>query len=415
MLHACLQVETIQQSWSAPANTTPHLAFVSCAVALAPFVPSLASVDYQNLGYSLTNVSSAVAMSSDEEDYVEYEDEEYVDSDGEHPQHEAADISNVLLEDDMLEVKSRGYFVGLDSNRIECSVWVGFPLSFFTKDLLFACGLDHAKSVAVKLVFTDPPVYGSRCPTVKDKHIFIRQTTKRDFSTLGLSDCEPFGLWWTLEQRLSEYLQQEWKEISLGQQRTMERLREREKLASSKNIKHLMEIHAVSREVAKLALVHSNNHLDCATDLLFDEKKKLELQKEGKNSAAPQVRSVDGINMLLKCLHCVQKRIEDCTRFCIVCDKPHPLQLLKPTVCSEDLCNFQFTNMGLGINIENEIVKSPQACDLLIRYAEFVCTAVMCRPTFSVSFRSCTGGHQFSPLHTVSQYDHGRFLQWTAF
>ena len=298
----------------------------------------------------------------DDDDY----DDEYIDSDGELL-HDDADVSKVLLEEDMLEIKQRHYYCGYDSNRIECAVWFGFPLSSLSKELLFACGLDSSKSVAVKIVFTDPPVYGSRCPTVKDKHIFIRQTTKRDFTNLGLSDCESFGLWWTLEQRLSEYLQVQWKEISAGQQYTMEKLREQEKLASFKNIKHLMEIHHVRRELARLALVHSNNHLDCATDLLFDEKKKRDLLLE--LSRSPQTtRSVEGPNLLQRSLQFVKKRIEDATRFCLVCDQPHPLQLLKPTVCTQDLCNFQFTNMGLGINIENEFLKSPQACDLLIRY-----------------------------------------------
>jgi len=304
-------------------------------------------------------------MSEEEEagDGAEYDGDDYGDSDGEMAPDEGTDLTNLMLEDDMAEVQDRGYFVGRDNNRIECSVWIGFPLSQLSKDVLFACGLDHSKSVAVKLVFTDPPVYGSRCPGAKDKHIFIRQTAKRDFSNLGLSECEFFGLWWTLEQRLSEYLHSEWRAISAAQQKRVERIREREKHASSKKVAHLAEIHAVRREVARLALVRSNNHLDCATDLLCDERRKRELLAEVAQEAMT-VRESD--NLLLLCLKCIRHRIEECTRFCLVCDKPHPVQLLKPTVCSQDLCNFQFTNMGLGINVENEILKSPQACDLLI-------------------------------------------------
>ncbi len=88
-------------------------------------------------------------------------DEQCCDSEVEAPVDEGADVNNVLLEEDMAEVQELGFFVGRDNNRIECAVWVGFPLSSLSKDLLFACGLDHVKSVAVKLVFTDPPVYGS--------------------------------------------------------------------------------------------------------------------------------------------------------------------------------------------------------------------------------------------------------------
>eukprot|EP00668_Euglena_longa_P046352 GGOE01062037.1.p1 GENE.GGOE01062037.1~~GGOE01062037.1.p1 ORF type:complete len:591 (-),score=116.96 GGOE01062037.1:104-1732(-) len=283
----------------------------------------------------------------------------------------------------MAEVEAQGFFIGRDTNRIECSVWIGFPLSSLSKDNLFACGLDSTKSVAVKLVFTDPPVYGSKCPTVEDKHIFIRQTTKCDFSNLGLSECEPFGLWWTLEQRLSKHLQESWSEIAIEHQTRMDSLREKEKLASTKNVEHIMEIHAVKRVVAEQALIRSNNHLDCAMELLLDEKEKKALVAAAR-SLSKSCEPKD-CNLLIRCLNCVRHRIEECVKYCLVCDKPHPLQLLKPTVCSHELCNFQLTNMGLGINVETEIVKSPEACDLLI----------------SMTTGASYSGRHFEPFPTV--------------
>ncbi len=45
---------------------------------------------------------------------------------------------------------------------------------------------------------------------------------------------------------------------------------------------------------------------------------------------------VEIVNVIMECL-------ARATRVCLVCDKPHPLELLKPTVCAEQLCNFQLT------------------------------------------------------------------------
>jgi len=62
----------------------------------------------------------------------------------------------------------------------------------------------------------------------------------------------------------------------------------------------------------------------------------------------------------------IKEAIKHSTASCIVCNKPHPLELLKPTVCDDALCNFQFVELGLGINLESDIMHLPEAVDLLI-------------------------------------------------
>ena len=102
-------------------------------------------------------------------------------------------------------------------------------------------------------------------------------------------------------------------------------------------------------QVAILALKQSGNHLDCATELLFDEDKKNKLKAEVKKKRKSVTLDENTSNLLLLTLRYVKQRMEVSTRYCIVCDKPHPIQLLKPVVCSDDLCNFQFTNMGMYV------------------------------------------------------------------
>jgi hypothetical protein len=42
------------------------------------------------------------------------------------------------------------------------------------------------------------------------------------------------------------------------------------------------------------------------------------------------------------------------------------LELLKPIVCEKELCGFQFSSLGLGCNVESEILHNPEVVDLLV-------------------------------------------------
>jgi hypothetical protein len=62
----------------------------------------------------------------------------------------------------------------------------------------------------------------------------------------------------------------------------------------------------------------------------------------------------------------VKSTLVDIAKRCLICNAPHPLELQKPTICSNQLCSFQFTSFGLGVDVEREIVRSPEIVDLLI-------------------------------------------------
>ncbi|MFH4338823.1 hypothetical protein WAJ35_25940, partial [Acinetobacter baumannii] len=52
-------------------------------------------------------------------------------------------------------------------------------------------------------------------------------------------------------------------------------------------------------------------------------------------------------------------------------------EALKPYVCGNSLCLFQYMNMGLGPNIDQEIVSQPNVVDLLISF----CYSGLIRPS----------------------------------
>ena len=74
-------------------------------------------------------------------------------------------------------------------------------------------------------------------------------------------------------------------------------------------------------------------------------------------------------SLLYHVIDFLKVRIKHCTERCIVCDKQHPLPLLKPVACDSDLCNYQMADLGLGINLESEVQRNPMVIDLLISSA----------------------------------------------
>jgi len=59
-----------------------------------------------------------------------------------------------------------------------------------------------------------------------------------------------------------------------------------------------------------------------------------------------------------------------CTEFCLVCHKKteETFEALKPYVCSNPLCLYQYMSLGFGPSIEHEILTQPYVVDLLISF-----------------------------------------------
>lgn len=57
-----------------------------------------------------------------------------------------------------------------------------------------------------------------------------------------------------------------------------------------------------------------------------------------------------------------------CTDYCTICHSKTEgdFDALKPYVCSEPLCLYQYMNLGLGPSIESEIINQPKVVDLLV-------------------------------------------------
>ncbi|KAF2116221.1 hypothetical protein BDV96DRAFT_491785 [Lophiotrema nucula] len=59
-----------------------------------------------------------------------------------------------------------------------------------------------------------------------------------------------------------------------------------------------------------------------------------------------------------------------CTEFCLICfsKMSDELQAIKPYVCENPLCLYQYMSLGFGPSIEHEILSQPKVVDLLISF-----------------------------------------------
>ena len=73
------------------------------------------------------------------------------------------------------------------------------------------------------------------------------------------------------------------------------------------------------------------------------------------------------------------RRLVRCTKYCMVCHQRlvTELESVKPYVCSDDLCLYQYLSLGLGPSIESDIVANPYVVDILISF--FYAALTSCR------------------------------------
>ncbi|KAL7810971.1 hypothetical protein V8C44DRAFT_107921 [Trichoderma aethiopicum] len=78
----------------------------------------------------------------------------------------------------------------------------------------------------------------------------------------------------------------------------------------------------------------------------------------------------DDFSLPMAAMQFALRHLARCTKYCMVCHQrvEDGFEALKPYVCSNPLCNFQFLNLGLGASIEHEIVSNPYVVDILISF-----------------------------------------------
>eukprot|EP01063_Lacrimia_lanifica_P020151 TRINITY_DN2749_c0_g2_i3.p1 TRINITY_DN2749_c0_g2~~TRINITY_DN2749_c0_g2_i3.p1 ORF type:complete len:1372 (+),score=181.01 TRINITY_DN2749_c0_g2_i3:34-4149(+) len=347
---------------------------------------------------------------SDDDDYG-FDDDELTDDgddddyeiDDYQPEYEEyqATVQNFnetsLLQLEVQYMRQKGYRAGyLVSELYGVTAMVGFPVSDLCSDLILrAAGLHKDLHVVVSLAFpSSPPQYLAQCPG--PGRVTVRQSSDTCLDNKQtLADAKEFGLWWTLEQRLLEYLQDKWEPL---QQRCLAEIAEAQARDSEAPWNEVMNVLNLAGEtgvqmdlrLATFLVKRSAGRFDSIQECLFDEDWMNKLREQAQSAKLyfddPNWGSFSILNRLVDLL---KERIRTCTERCIVCDKPHPLPLLKPVACDDTLCNYQMANLGLGVNLENEILWNEILLNGLM--------AVMLRYTMDIKSSSTPRGPETEP------------------
>lgn len=114
----------------------------------------------------------------------------------------------------------------------------------------------------------------------------------------------------------------------------------------------------------------STKDANAAHDRYYDE--------ETVNHVWPTIVTDDHITSTLGASHAlpliamqfVLRHFVRCTEFCLICfnKMPNDLQAIKPYVCDNPLCLYQYMSLGFGPSIEHEVLSQPKVVDLLVSF-----------------------------------------------
>jgi poly [ADP-ribose] polymerase 6/8 len=79
------------------------------------------------------------------------------------------------------------------------------------------------------------------------------------------------------------------------------------------------------------------------------------------------------MGFLVMCVWYLQGRIKTCHEYCVICDQPHVFShghMLKPSICSRELCVWSFQQLGVGADADADLATSSSLVDLLVRLAQ---------------------------------------------
>ncbi|XP_060070702.1 protein mono-ADP-ribosyltransferase PARP6-like [Ylistrum balloti] len=95
----------------------------------------------------------------------------------------------------------------------------------------------------------------------------------------------------------------------------------------------------------------------------------------GKN--AKRVPSLEH-GFLAQLFQYIRQRIPTLNEYCVVCDEPHVFQngaMLKPAVCSRELCVFAFQTLGVMSDAAEDIATGAEVVDLLVAMTRAACAS----------------------------------------
>eukprot|EP00756_Hemistasia_phaeocysticola_P064057 Hpha_TRINITY_DN7505_c0_g1::TRINITY_DN7505_c0_g1_i1::g.19063::m.19063/K15258/PARP6_8; poly [ADP-ribose] polymerase 6/8 len=301
------------------------------------------------------------------------EEEEYVSDGGSLSGTHSEDFRELqLLQLEVQLLRMHGFRAGYLSTGL--TVMVAFGTDFLSEQQRRVCGLHFGKDIVFTLTFpSSPPTYLASSPGRPDgpERVTVRQSSDACLDNKQtLADAAEFGLWWTLEQVLHSWLRHNWAVLERACRVEIERADERNKTMRWGQVQRVLSLASetqadVDLRLATEIVARTGGRLEASQELMYDEEARESIRKSARKWYFDE-SSWDDFSLLLRCVKFLKSRIREASSRCIVCDQPHPLPLVKPVACDNNLCNFQMVNLGLGVSLEMEIIHFPNVVDFLM-------------------------------------------------
>nr|RBQ84823.1 hypothetical protein FVER53263_11515 [Fusarium verticillioides] len=112
-------------------------------------------------------------------------------------------------------------------------------------------------------------------------------------------------------------------------------------------------------------LDHTQDTIVCQDRESSDELFELEFLRHDYLSS-----NADELNIILVAMQFGLQRLIKCTKYCLVCHRRAKggFEAIKPFVCENELCLYQYLSLGFGQSIEHEIINNPYVVDLLVSF-----------------------------------------------
>ena len=120
--------------------------------------------------------------------------------------------------------------------------------------------------------------------------------------------------------------------------------------------------------------VADNSDLDALMAEIFPERQpqpQPQPQSSLPSSSAGAKGAESRCGYLVGIVQYVQSRIPTLNEYCVICDKKHLLgHMLKPTVCSRELCCWSFQELGVAAGATDFVATSHEVVDMLLLFAK---------------------------------------------
>eukprot|EP01129_Flabellula_baltica_P010170 TRINITY_DN4268_c0_g1_i2.p1 TRINITY_DN4268_c0_g1~~TRINITY_DN4268_c0_g1_i2.p1 ORF type:complete len:686 (+),score=134.46 TRINITY_DN4268_c0_g1_i2:59-2059(+) len=126
-------------------------------------------------------------------------------------------------------------------------------------------------------------------------------------------------------------------------------------------------------KLAKKALEVSDNDPDVAIQKLLSNE--VDMEQEEDNSERLKPEHVDmKYGFLTGLFAYIMRRIQTLNRYCVVCDDLHLFtsSMIKPSVCSREICWWSFQELGVGKNASDSVACSKPVMSMLLVFAKAV-------------------------------------------